>query len=203
MTISEKLETSIGRHIASFKAVTYLVVGASPIYATGELLKQSKDVTMIDIRQKKIDKVAAMDGFADVEFLLVTKGDEFSCFSDCSFDCVLFYDVLHHFSEKKRVIKETKRILKKNGSAFFSEPNISSKLKREYDQFGVLKDSLYKWSFISILSRNMFDVDVHALTDFLPDHKVGSRLRHHIRRMMQRLSVDPLFRIYMTARAGR
>jgi len=203
MILSKKLETSIGRHIASFKAVTYLVVGASPIYATGELLKKFKDVTMIDIRQKKIDKVAAMTGFADVKFLLVTPGDEFSGFADGSFDFVLFYDVMHHFSEKKRVIRETKRILKKNGSAFFSEPNISSKLRREYDQFGVLKDSLYKKSFISMLSRNMFDVDIHALTDFLPNHKSGTRLRHHMRRVMQRLSVDPLFRIYMTARAGR
>ncbi len=200
---SGTLEATIGKHIASFESRRYLVVGASPIYATLEILKNSKHVTMIDIRQQKIDKVAAMDGFSDVEFVLVREGEEFAAFDDGSFDCVVFYDVLHHFPEKKRVIAETRRILGDSGYAFFSEPNISSKVRREYDQFGVLKDSLYKASFVSLLSRHMFDVQIHTLKDFLPNHRIGSSLRHHLRTVMQRLSVDPIFRIYMTAKPSR
>ena len=50
MIEKEIFESTIGRHIASFEAVKYLIVGASPIYATREILKKSKEVTMIDIR---------------------------------------------------------------------------------------------------------------------------------------------------------
>jgi ubiquinone/menaquinone biosynthesis C-methylase UbiE len=197
---NEQLERSVGVYVASFTASRYLVVGASPHLLTTELIGCSKTVTMIDIRRDRLDKAARR--FERVECVLVEEGDEFSSFDDRSFDCVVFYDVLHHFPHKKKAIAETRRILREQGSAFFSEPNISSKLRREYDQFGVLKDSIYKGSFISILSENSFDVDVHTYSEFVAEARSEMAMRRRLRNALQRFGADPLFRIYLTAKSN-
>jgi 2-polyprenyl-3-methyl-5-hydroxy-6-metoxy-1,4-benzoquinol methylase len=196
---AKKFRKSIGSYISSFPCERYLVVGASPLQITKEILREDKKVTMIDIRPDKLSKVARNEIGSKVSLVLVEEGGEFARFSDGSFDCVVFYDVLHHFPDKERVIAETKRILTDDGYAFFSEPNISSKWRREYDQFGELKNSIYKRTFISLLKSIMFDVRIHTLTDFVDVRAYENIMIRHLKERFQKTSIDPLFRIYVMA----
>jgi SAM-dependent methyltransferase len=194
------IQDSIATHLLKSDASRYLVVGASPFDITRRLLGASKQVTLIDIRPDRLEKVRSrVEG--EIDLVLVPEGDEFSGFGDGSFCTVVYFDVLHHFPDKPRVIRETRRILRAGGQSLLVEPNISSKWNREFDQFGVLKDSIYKRSLITLLAANRFEVDVHTMSDFT---SVAGRgfVRRHTRDLLQRWKADPLFRIYLMARVA-
>ena len=194
------IQDSIAGYLLKLEASRYLIVGASPFGITRKLLGALKQLTLIDIRPARLDKVrSTVDGAIDL--VLVREGDEFSGFGDGSFCGVVFFDVLHHFPEKRRVIRETRRILRAGGHALFVEPNISSKWTREYDQFGALKDSIYKRSLITQLADSGFEVQVHTMADFTSEARRDGFVRRYTRGLLQKFKVDPFFRIYLTARA--
>jgi len=195
------IQDALASYLLKLEATRYLIVGASPFTITRSLLAASKRLSLIDIRADRLDKVrSTVDG--EIDLVLVEEGDEFSSFADGSFGGVVYYDVLHHFPDKRRVLRETRRVLCNDGHALFVEPNISTKWMNERDQFGALKDSVYKKTLLTMLADCGFEVAVHTMSDFIPEAGRDGAVRHYARRLLQRSSIDPFFRIYMMARAA-
>ena len=170
-----------------------LVFGASNEYLVEELLKYNKNITIIDIRQESLNRF--IKKYPSIKLKLVDKGRDFDGFVS-KFSSVIFYDTLHHIRNKRKKIKECYSALKSNGSVILYEPNVYSKLAGEHDQFGKLKDSIYKYSLYRILKDNNFKVRLLSSEELL------SRKRHLKKFIisMQKSLFDPRYRILMIAK---
>jgi 2-polyprenyl-3-methyl-5-hydroxy-6-metoxy-1,4-benzoquinol methylase len=169
-----------------------LVFGASNVTLIEELLKTEREITLIDIRPEAFEKFAPFG--SRVRLVLVKEHAEFEELSG-RFDTILFYDTLHHVADKQTKISECRRVMDANGVIVIYEPNISSKFLREYDQFGVLKDSMYKWNLIRLLKRNDFRVTLLSAEQLVPTQRPMKRFVQ----FMQKTVVDPNYRILMLA----
>jgi 2-polyprenyl-3-methyl-5-hydroxy-6-metoxy-1,4-benzoquinol methylase len=181
------IRRNIGRRV--------LVFGASNVTLVEELLQSEREVTLIDIRQQAFEK---FEPFGDrVKLVLVNEHEEFEQLRG-PFDTILFYDTLHHVGDKQTKIAECRQVLAPSGVIVIYEPNISSKFLREYDQFGVLKDSMYKWSLIRLLKRNDFRVRLLSAEQLVPTNRTMKRFVQ----FMQKTVIDPNYRILMLAFKG-
>lgn len=169
-----------------------LIFGASNFSLVDRLVKQNKKITLIDIRQKPLDNFKEFG--KSVKLRLVKEGYEFEGLSD--YHTIFFYDTLHHIKNKNKKIKECSRILTKGGSIILYEPNICSKLSREYDQFGELKNSMYKFNLFRILRKNGFKIGL------LSSEKLLSRKRRFKSLIisLQKTRFDPRYRIILIAK---
>jgi len=170
-----------------------LVFGASNEHLIEELLRYNKRITIVDIRQDSLNRFIGK--YPSVELKLVERGRDFEGFIS-KFNSVIFYDTLHHIKNKRKKIKECYSALKSNGSVILYEPNVYSKLAGEHDQFGKLKDSIYKYSLYRILKDNNFKVRLLSSEELL------SRKRHLKKFIisMQKSLFDPRYRILMIAK---
>lgn len=183
----------VARFVEAFDAELgqcILVFGASNGALVQDLTRRGKQLTLVDIRQ------AALDRFHDsgAHLRLVVEGQEFDGFHGC-FDSVLFYDTLHHVRDKQRKLDECRNVLVSAGKVVLYEPNIATKLTREYDQFGELKDSVYKLTLRRMLKRSGFRVRVMPAESLAPRSRRFKRLIAWI----QETTYDPVFRILMLA----
>jgi ubiquinone/menaquinone biosynthesis C-methylase UbiE len=101
--------------------VSVLELGCGTGYFTKELSKTNAKITAIDISPDLLKFAKSQIQNKNVEFLL-----EDACsmsFKDSTFDVVLGSSVLHHL-DIDSAVKEIFRVLKKNGTIFFTEPNM-------------------------------------------------------------------------------
>lgn len=126
--------------------------------ASGRMTKILKEKYGCEIFIVEIDNIAyskalnfAQDGICgDIESLEWSE-----IWKDERFDYIIFADVLEHLQNPYQVLKETKKLLKKNGRVFISIPNIAHndvwmKLYMnhfDYTDIGILDDShLHFWA---------------------------------------------------------
>lgn len=97
-----------------------LEIGCGAGNYTRELAKTKADIIAVDLSVELLD-LAGRKPLANVEY----KQADIEClpFEDGYFDAVVGNSVLHH-CDIHRVLKEIGRVLKKNGKAAFSEPNM-------------------------------------------------------------------------------
>ena len=169
-----------------------LVFGASNVTLAEELLRTERQITIIDIREKAFEKFRPQSHRVDLR--LVTEHDEFRGLPP-TFDTIVFYDTLHHVDDKATKIAQCQALLRTGGSLVIYEPNIVSKLTREYDQFGVLKNSMYKRTLIRLLKNHGFSVQLFSAEQLASRSRL---LRPWIVRM-QKTTIDPTFRILLLA----
>ncbi|MBW2991792.1 class I SAM-dependent methyltransferase [Candidatus Woesearchaeota archaeon] len=170
-----------------------LIFGASNDVLIKDILNYCKKIVLIDIRQESLDKFKGM--YPLVELKLVKEGREFEDFSNM-FNSIIFYDTLHHVKNKDKKIKECYDILKENGFIILYEPNIYSKLIKEYDQFGKLKNSIYKYQLFKILKKNGFKVRLLSSEELLSRKRMLKKFVIY----MQKSFFDPRYRILMIAK---
>ncbi len=194
MDMKKKIEAT--EHVKSLVAVAenfigdrVLIFGASNTTLVEELVRKNREVALLDIRQSAFSKFKEFK----VDMLLVQEGKEFDGVG--KYNTIIFYDTMHHLQDKNKIIKECLKILKGKASILLYEPNIYTKLIREYDQFGELKNSMYKWSLIRLLKKNAFKVKL------LSSEELISRKRKFKRFIisLQKMQIDPIFRILLIA----
>jgi len=91
---------------------------------TGELTKEIHNLSFKNISGYDISRnciLMAKKKYPEIDFKV--KDIENTELKDSSVDFLFYSGILHHFTDTKNVIKEAKRILKKNGKAFVFEPN--------------------------------------------------------------------------------
>jgi ubiquinone/menaquinone biosynthesis C-methylase UbiE len=103
------------------KDKSVLELGCGTGYFTKELTKTKAKITAIDISPELMEYAKSQIKSENIEFLLE---NAYSMgFEDSTFDVVLGSSVLHHL-EIDLALKEIYRVLKKNGSIQFTEPNM-------------------------------------------------------------------------------
>ncbi len=179
--VVSKFENKIGKKV--------LIFGASNRDLVEELIARDKKVTLLDIRESAFDKFYGLK----ITKKLVKKDQEFEGVSNQN--TIFFFDTLHHVHDKRQKISECFNILEEGGTVILYEPNIFTKVMREYDQFGELKESIYKLSLIKLLKKNGFEVDLHSPEEL---HSRKRQLKNLII-ALQKSAVDPIFRILLIA----
>lgn len=76
--------------------------------------------------------------------------------ADTGFDYILFCDVLEHLKEPKKALKQTKELLKEDGSVFISLPNICHN-----DIFVKLYDNKFEYTEVGLLD----DTHIHFFSE--------------------------------------
>ncbi len=106
-------------HITS--GMIALEIGCGSGYFTKELAKTNAEITAIDISQDLLDIAKKNVQSEHVKFFIDNAYD--MNFDDCSFDTVIGSSVLHHL-DIDLALKEIYRVLKPDGSVYFTEPNM-------------------------------------------------------------------------------
>lgn len=91
---------------------------------TGELTKKLQDFGFGNISGYDISKnciLLARKSYKGIDFKV--KDIENTKLKSSSVDYLFYCGILHHFTNMEKVIKEAKRILRKNGKVFVFEPN--------------------------------------------------------------------------------
>jgi len=183
--ILSSLSTEIGKKV--------LVFGASNQELITHLVEGEREVTLIDIRDKHLDRFKHFG--SAVMLKLVEEHKEFVDFKQ-EFDTIVYYDTLHHVSDKTNKLDESYQILNENGTIIMYEPNIYTKFIREKDQFGELKDSVYKLNLVRIFEQNKFAVTLYSSESML----AKSRFLKGLIIFLQKRLYDPIFRILLVAK---
>ncbi len=98
-----------------------LEIGCGSGYFTKELAKTNAEINAIDISQDLLD-IAKEEVQSSHVKISIDNAYNMS-FGDCIFDTVVGSSVLHHL-EIDLALKEIYRVLKPNGSVYFTEPNM-------------------------------------------------------------------------------
>lgn len=97
-----------------------LEIGCGNGYGAFLINKQSPRSYMgLDLMEQQIE--CARKRYPQLTFL-VQDATDLSQFADASKDVVIIFGVLHHIPDWRKVIEETKRVLRPNGSFFVEEP---------------------------------------------------------------------------------
>ncbi|MEK6984361.1 MAG: methyltransferase domain-containing protein [Nanoarchaeota archaeon] len=94
---------------------------------TGELTKNLYDFGFENVSGYDISKnciAMARKNYGEIDFQV--KDIETTKLRPNSVDFLVYCGILHHFANTRKVIKEAKRILRKNGKIFVFEPNASN-----------------------------------------------------------------------------
>lgn len=169
-----------------------LVFGASNTVLIERLLRLKANVTVIDIRLSAFEKFRGYGNRLTLQ--LVTEHCEFRELSQC-FDTIIFYDTLHHIhnNRKHEKLGECEEHLLPGGALLLYEPNLSTRWLRERDQFGEIKQSMYKTSLLRLLRQHEFTCELMVIA-----HR--STWYQWFKIVMQRLPIDPFFRITVFCR---
>ena len=101
--------------------MSVLEVGCGTGYFTKELVKKGAQIIAIDISEDLLEVARREISSSNVIFKLE---NAYSLkFKDSSFDTIVGSSVLHHL-EVDKALSEFKRVLKPNGTIYFTEPNI-------------------------------------------------------------------------------
>lgn len=116
------LDLGSGNGLYSIKSAPF-VKSITGIEFDPKNLKISKNL----VQQKKIKNINFI--FGDLEKPLD--------FSSNSFDCIIFLDVLEHLTDRDQILKEVKRVMKKNGLLFLLVPNSQTSWKKKLRKAGL------------------------------------------------------------------
>jgi len=124
------------------------------------LSKSFREVVVLDVETHEAEEIVKRYGLTNVD---IVPGDALSnSFSDSYFDIVVAADVLEHFKDLRKPIKEIRRLLKDSGLLFISSPteNLIYRLGRlladikkppdHYHNAGEIEQVLRKEPFIII-----------------------------------------------------
>lgn len=92
------------------------------------------------------------------------------------FDRVLFYDSLHHVPNWRKAIKNSFKILKKNGRLIVMEPSVMHFGVNTMKRFGNLERGIYPYDVYGFCKRIGFD----QVTIYLPDFHLFKKDKGHI-----------------------
>lgn len=99
-----------------YKNKVVLDLGSGTGFLSREIARMSKDVYALDISQAMINKMETLNKKYKINNLHPLKGDAHSLpFIDDTFDLIFTRLTFHHFKDIDLVLKEIKRVLKKNG----------------------------------------------------------------------------------------
>lgn len=99
-----------------YRNKTILDLGSGTGFLSREIAKMSKDVYALDISQAMINKMKILNKKYKINNLYPLKGDAHNLpFMENTFDLIFTRLTLHHFKDIDLVLKEIKRVLKKNG----------------------------------------------------------------------------------------
>jgi ubiquinone/menaquinone biosynthesis C-methylase UbiE len=110
-------------------------------YADGKWKDRAKGKTLMDIAKEMIETELGKENnvkFIEADASKIPLGDE-------TIDVAYMLDVMEHIQDKQKVLKEVKRILKKDGILIVSVPDTDNKLRK-----------------ISIRARGIKELDDHA-----------------------------------------
>ena len=96
--------------------------------ANGRMTRYLKEVLNCKVYAVEIDKEAAKDAKRYCEKILVDDVEKYTwleVYKDLEFDYIVFADVLEHLYYPEKVLKESKLLLKDDGSVLMSLPNIA------------------------------------------------------------------------------
>lgn len=150
-----------------------LEIGCGTGFFTKELAKTHADITAIDISPDLLDVAQSEIKSKNVTFLLQNAYQ--TKFANETFDSVLGSSVLHHLDIDK-ALKEFHRVLKKNGTLTFTEPNMLNPQIAVQKNIPFLKRMLgdspdetafFKWSITKKLKECGFLVKAITPFDFL------------------------------------
>jgi len=125
------------------------------------LAKKGYDLSLVDLSRKSLDlaekNLKKNKLWKKVKALFYTSAENLSMFPDNTFDAVLCFGPMYHLinlSDRKKVIKEIKRVSKKNAKIFVSV----------ISYYGVLKRVIVKYPH-ELTSKNhkrMFEEGIHV-----------------------------------------
>lgn len=150
-----------------------LELGCGSGYYTRELALTGADICAIDISPDLLSLAAHFVRSANVTFI---RANAYAMeFEDEAFDTVVGSSVLHHL-DVEQAVREIYRVLKKNGTIVFTEPNMLNPQIMLQKNIPYLKQKLgdspdesafFKWPLGRLLSRNGFREITVAPFDFL------------------------------------
>jgi ubiquinone/menaquinone biosynthesis C-methylase UbiE len=150
-----------------------LEIGCGTGFFTKELAKINASITAVDISPDLISIAQAEIKSPNVKFVLENAYQ--TKFADESFDYVIGSSVLHHL-DVDQALKEFHRLLKKNGTLIFTEPNMLNPQIFLQKNIPYLKKKLgdspdekafFKWSISKKLQEYGFSVKEVSPFDFL------------------------------------
>ena len=182
------------RDTADFIEGDYVLdVGCGEGIITKYASSKAKKVLALDTSPNAIDVARDFSSSFNIEYCV---GDIFTIhFTDNTFDCVIFTEIIEHLSDPVRHLKEIHRILKPNGYLIISTPNALSynrignyllsfwfgnkkkmaeytaAIDREERGTGTDLDHIFCWTFDTLyrlLSRNGFRYVDHKFSAFYP-----------------------------------
>jgi 2-polyprenyl-3-methyl-5-hydroxy-6-metoxy-1,4-benzoquinol methylase len=135
-------------HLVDFSEKTVLDIACGEGYGTDILASQAEKVYGVDISKEAIKYAKTSYKSDKLKFLL---GDVIRIpFSDNSFDIVVSFETIEHHNMHDEMIKDIKRVLKKNGALIISSPN-KGYYEKYYPNF---KNEFH----VKELHKNEFDI---------------------------------------------
>lgn len=150
-----------------------LEIGCGDGEFTNRLAKLRTSIIATDITPEVIKRAKKLKKFKKIKFYV--DNAEKMKFKDESFDIVCGISILHHIDYKKTV-KEINRVLKPNGQAFFTEPNLLNPIiyaglnlpfLRERMEFSRDEIALIRWQMEKVLLENNFSEVKSVNYDFV------------------------------------
>ncbi len=158
-------------HITSSMRV--LEVGCGVGYFTKEIVKKKSRITAIDISPDLLEVAKDKVNDSNVTFTLANAYD--LEYADSFFDTIVGSSILHHL-DIARAMKEFYRVLKPEGSIYFTEPNMANPQIILQKNIPFLKrlagdspdeTAFFRWSLKSVLQKyGFYDVQIIPF-DFL------------------------------------
>ena len=121
------------------KNMKILDIGSGNGQLTLKTSRHCKEIIGIEINKKQL-KMAQNEQkrlkFFNVKFKKANAEKRLD-FADSSFDAIIFLDVLEHLKNRRQILIECKRILKKEGRMFISVPNKETSWKKRLKKAGL------------------------------------------------------------------
>jgi ubiquinone/menaquinone biosynthesis C-methylase UbiE len=145
-----------------------LDMGCGTGWTSWMFAKRGYDVTGVDIAEDMIDCARRNGERYALDNVRFFAGDYEDIVFDSEFDCVVFYDSLHHAIDPELAIRTAYRALKPNGICVTSEPGAghARKGRAAAEQYGVTEQSMPPGKIIRLGRKagfRSFAVYPHAL----------------------------------------
>lgn len=142
----QKLKQNIYAYLGDLKNKKILFVGCADGHECSRALELGAQVTGIDVSDKLID--AAKEHYPEAQFFVMDQAE--LTFSDKSFDIVISMFTVMYTEDLKKLFKEFRRVLKKDGTIMIAAPHPIRKMMKYNNMNYFVKGKQYEnWKGVS------------------------------------------------------